>query len=198
MQPEPLKAVLKRPHDPVVAVVHRDLEWQTPHPIPPVEPVQVPRSLQHPPHLGGQHELPSRFLPQKPADPVLALAEPVEGRRVEIPHPGVPRGLERGLRLVLAHPLKQLPQGRAPEAHLRDGDPPASQCAMRYLFHGPDSPCEFSLFTPLPCAPPKVNSGIYDGDAGDIKHSSPLRARAPNRLDTVLDFPYIITRCAHR
>src|SRR4051812_33570848 len=98
--PEPLQAVLVRPHDAIVAVVEDVVERQAAGPEARVEGLRVAGGLEDAADLGRENEVAPRPAVEEAAHPVLRLAPAVPWCRVVVAEARVPGGAEGGRGLL--------------------------------------------------------------------------------------------------
>jgi len=90
-----------------------------------------PGGLEEAADLGGEHVLVSRTVPQGVAQTALGQAEAVVRRGVERADAAVPRRVDRGCGVVVAHRGEQVPDRRAAEGQLGDLDRRAAEAPPR-------------------------------------------------------------------
>ena len=127
---EALQAVLVGAHDAVIAVVAAVLELQPARPAGDAVDrgrARIDRRPEDAADLGREQELVPRLAIEEAADPVLALAAAVPGRRVVVADAAVPGRGERRLGVGLGHLGEELAKRRAAEAELGEHDVRAAE-----------------------------------------------------------------------
>ena len=135
IQAEPLQAVFKGAHDGVVAVVKDRLEGKASNPGGALENSRIGGRSEDAAHLGRNDKFIPSLLRKKAAHPVLAEAQPVPGRGVEVADTVVPGSLLGSLGLFVADAHEQFPDGSSSKSELSEFHSRASKGSFLGWIH---------------------------------------------------------------
>ena len=135
-QAETLQAVFKGAHDGIVAIVEDNLEGKASNPGRALENGRIGGRSEDAAYFGRNDEFIPFLLRKKAAHPVLAPAQPVPGRGVEVADTVIPGSLLGSLGIFVADAHEQFPDGSSSKSELSEFHPRASKRPFFSRVHG--------------------------------------------------------------